>query len=71
MVCLLVWEIIHELKLVDYLPYRWTVDLANYKIFHAKDGKLCTVNWEIFVCVLFSRNFSGAKYHGNRTLVKW
>ena len=39
-------EIIHELKRVDYLAYMWTthgttcisVDLAHYKIFHAKVG---------------------------------
>ena len=44
-------EIIHELKRVDYLTYRWTnmillfhttyssVDLAHHEVFQAKDGK--------------------------------
>ena len=31
---------------------------------------MCSVNSEIFVSVLFSRNFEAAKFHENRTLTK-
>ena len=30
-----------------------------------------TVNSEIFVRVLFLRNFAGAKFHENKTFAKW